>query len=48
MDSFTNLSAIPADRAALTRQILHLAGLNETDTIAFDSLTEGEAAALYK
>ena len=32
MEDFTNLSAIPADRAALARQILAIGGLQGEDT----------------
>ena len=30
-EAFTNLGAIPADRAALTRQILNIGGLKDSD-----------------
>ena len=36
--SFTHLSAIPADRAALTRQILHTAGLSDAGSDEFKGM----------
>ena len=38
MKSFTNLGAIPADRAALTRQLLHTAGLSDDGSKEHENL----------